>query len=76
VSEYDYQGAKIIGPLTDEDLEAIERIVEEGTRRTHGEALLHTIEGADERKQETTRSLLDTIARARLAQETQEGGQE
>ena len=59
--------------LTDEDYEAIGAIVERGVRRQHGEFILAMTEGAEQRRREQDRALLDAIARARLEQE---GGQD
>lgn len=39
------------------------------TDRMHGEHILAVVVGADKSRDETTRSLLDAISRARLAQE-------
>jgi hypothetical protein len=61
VSDYDY--------LTDEDLAAISDIVEGSVQRQHGEALLAMFQEANKRHEEQARSLLDAIARARMAQE-------
>lgn len=58
--------------LTDEDLEAIERIVEGSLERQHGQDLLAVMDGAEERHEEQARSLLDAISQATMAQEESE----
>jgi hypothetical protein len=55
--------------LTDEDLDAIAGIVEGSARRQHGEALLRLCDEGHKRYDEQARSLLDAIARAKMAQE-------
>jgi hypothetical protein len=58
--------------LTDEDLQATDQIVEGSYDRQMGEHILFLWKGGRERQEEETRSLLDAISRARMAQE---GGQ-
>jgi hypothetical protein len=55
--------------LTDEDLEAVDRIVEGADRRQMGEHILHLWQEGRKHREEETRSLLDAIGRARMAQE-------
>ncbi len=61
--------------------DAVDRYIEQVAReeqddldRGLGEHVLRVAEGAEQRRREQDRALLDAIARARLAQE--EGGQE
>ena len=60
--------------LTDEDLEAIEAIVDGSVHRQHGEALLAMFQEGDKRHEEQARSLLDAIGRATMAQENDDCG--
>ncbi len=55
--------------LTDEDLAAVENIIEGADRRKMGEHILHMWQEGLERQQQQNRSLLDAIARAHQAQE-------
>lgn len=62
--------------LTDEDLEAIDAIVEGAHRRQMGEHILHMWKEGEKRHEEESRSLLDAIGRARQAQASEaEDGQ-
>ena len=60
------------GHLTDEDLEAIERIVDGSIQRQHGEAILAAFDEDNKRREEQARSYLDAIAQARMAQEDEQ----
>jgi hypothetical protein len=53
--------------LTDEDLEAIDAIVEGAHRTQMGENILRMWEEGDERHKKQSRSLLDAIAQAHQA---------
>ena len=59
--------------MSDRDLDAfLDSLAEaerEGQEKGLGEGLPSAIDGADQRREEQTRSLLDAIARARLEQE-------
>jgi hypothetical protein len=50
--------------LTDEDLDAIDRIVEGGLDRQHGEGLLQMWQERHERREQEDRALLDALFRA------------
>ncbi len=63
MSEYDD-----LDSLTDEDYEAIGRIVEGVERRLLGAHILDMWQEGQERQEQENRSLLDSISRARLAQ--------
>ena len=54
---------------TDEDLQAIDQIVEGSYDRQMGEHILALWKDGRERQEEETRSLLDAIGQARMAQE-------
>ena len=53
--------------LTDEDLEAIEAIVEGSRNRQMGEHILHMAEDAERRSSEQRQALLDAISQAHQA---------
>jgi hypothetical protein len=53
--------------LTDEDLEAIDAIVEGSRNRQMGEHILRMAEDAERRSSEQGQALLDTISRAHQA---------
>jgi hypothetical protein len=59
--------------LTDEDLGAIDAIVEGSRNRQMGEHILRITEDVERRSSEQGQALLDAIGQARMAQE---GGQE
>jgi hypothetical protein len=52
--------------LTDEDLEAIDRIVEGGLDRQHGEALLGMLGDSGELRRDADRALLDALSRTQF----------
>jgi hypothetical protein len=56
--------------LADEDLKAIDAIVEDSRRRQTGKHILHMWEEGHKHREKETRSLIDVIGRARIAQKT------
>jgi hypothetical protein len=54
--------------LADEDLKAIDSIVEDSRRRQMGKHILHMWEEGYKHREEETRSLIDAIGGARIPQ--------
>jgi hypothetical protein len=50
--------------LNDEDIEAIDQIWEGSFDQKHGEGILSAIDGADKRREDADRALLDALSRA------------
>jgi hypothetical protein len=61
--------------LTDEDLEAIDAIVEGSRNRQMGEHILHMAEDAERRSSEQGQALLEAISQAHQAKASESGAE-